>query len=165
LVGVEDCFQRGTRETAGAEMAPVCFGLEVASSFWIKIEQNKNVSRSAWAEEEAWKKNEGARVPVFVGIVDWRWRRLQIFIEEFRRLGEDFRERKKRSWKRGSGAICSRPWLAERARVWGSGRSDGGGCRRAREGLWEEEGHRWAREVRERGDLTKEARVSAGEKG
>jgi hypothetical protein len=49
LVVVVDCFQEMEEGAAGAEMAPACFGFEVASSVWDEIEQNKNIRRGARA--------------------------------------------------------------------------------------------------------------------
>jgi hypothetical protein len=38
-----DHFQKKEKGTAGAEMAPVCFGFEGASLIWRKMEQKKNI--------------------------------------------------------------------------------------------------------------------------
>jgi hypothetical protein len=48
---------------AGRGMVVVCFGFKSACSIWRKIEQTKNIRRSACLKEEVWEKVEGADSP------------------------------------------------------------------------------------------------------
>jgi hypothetical protein len=61
-----DCVLEKEEDAAGAEVAPAGFGFEVASSVWDKIEQNKNIRRSARAWGGGQRKREGAASPAGV---------------------------------------------------------------------------------------------------